>query len=190
MAIAKICCVDGCDKPVKAKMLCAAHYRKLQKFGDHAAGASRPSSDAPRRVCSVEGCGRPHNARGLCASHYARVRRDGIVAAHDPIKGKVQGVPYRDPNGYVVFTDRTHPAADNNGRVLEHRAVMMAKLGRKLLPGENVHHINGVKDDNRPENLELWVTSQPSGQRTSDLVAWAKEILERYGGDHAEGVSV
>lgn len=58
---------------------------------------------------------------------------------------------------------------------------MEQKLGRHLLPGENVHHLNGVRDDNRPENLELWVTAQPAGQRPEDLVAWAHEILRRYG---------
>lgn len=91
-------------------------------------------------------------------------------------------------NGYIKLRKsllpedlRDHPRMHKNGYILEHILVMEEKLGRRLLPGENVHHINGVRDDNRPENLELWVTKQPLGQRPEDLVAWAREIIDLYG---------
>lgn len=64
--------------------------------------------------------------------------------------------------------------------VRQHRWAMEQHLGRKLLLHENIHHKNGVRDDNRLENLELWSTSQPPGQRVDDKLEWCKWFIKEY----------
>jgi len=63
----------------------------------------------------------------------------------------------------------------NGRRVLEHVYVLEQQLGRRLAPGENVHHKNGIKDDNDLGNLELWLVVQPTGQRVTDLMEYIAE---------------
>lgn len=99
--------------------------------------------------------------------------------------GHWRGGKTRHKAGYIMVRLPGHPRAKTGGGyyVFEHILVMEDHLGRHLFPDESIHHINGVRDDNRIENLELWVKAQPAGIRVEDAVDWAREILARYTGD-------
>ena len=82
---------------------------------------------------------------------------------------------------HVLIFEPSHPNAHKSGYVAEHTKVMASRLGRPLEPFEEVHHKNGIRSDNRPENLELWARGmQPPGSRVSDLIEAAVRVLKLY----------
>jgi hypothetical protein len=166
------CSVEGCDRPRDSLGMCGPHvyrFRNDKPMDMPVKPQSGPGKGSVPRLCPVLACLGAPGESGLCASHHgdhSAERRSRSVGAH----------------GYVkVSVGKQHPSAMADGWIAEHRLIMELSLGRPLAAHENVHHLNGVRLDNRPENLELWIVRQPPGQRVADLVAWAREILAAYG---------
>lgn len=148
------CQVNGCDKQSMSKSLCSMHY-------NHKRNQEMP-------LCSLRDCDRLSYAKTFCQPHYAEKRKYGEFGVRPP-----KASFYITHKGYRKITV-------DGASIFEHRHVMSVHLNRKLLKTENVHHINGDKLDNRIENLELWSTHQPQGQRVDQKVSWAIEILQTY----------
>jgi hypothetical protein len=156
----KICKIENCGGKHVGLGYCNKHYKRLKNFGD-------PFWEPTERKCSVEDCNTKHFGLGYCKKHWRRLKKTGTTES--PF-----GKPKKSTNGYIYIN---HKGKYNYSY---HRMVMEEHLGRDLLPEETVHHKNGIRDDNRIENLELWAGMQPKGQRVEDLVSFAKEILEKY----------
>lgn len=184
------CSAAGCEKPVtnKKRGLCQMHYMRLRRTGDvdtvRPRGPGRPRKyERIERVCKE--CGKqftwiaaPHTkgfyCSQLCSNRATKNGRHRRGEDHPNWKGG-----HVDRNGYrMIHADRE---SGKRKLIAEHRYVMEQYLGRELLPTETVHHRNGDKQDNRLENLELWSSRHPRGQRVEDILAFSREMIALYG---------
>lgn len=127
------------------------------------------------------GCEKPKHSRGVCRTCYKKIHYEEYGRES---RGAIKHILHplltvqTDVSGYQRIK-----IGEGNGPkdwYKYHRYVMEQKIGRKLYPFENVHHKNGNRSDNREENLEIWVTKQPKGQRPKDLIEYANWILKTY----------
>lgn len=197
------CQVDGCTTHAFARGWCQRHYYRWKRHGDPG-GAERWRKG--KRPCKVADCTNDAvTSDDLCPTHRRRKQLYGnpdgtfsttkkCVVCGEPAvaanrssdhcrehyhwhvaalvaSGEIQGG--LNPSGYrytQIFKKRH----------ADHHLVMEHLLSRHLVEGENVHHRNGIRDDNRPENLELWVVPPRRGQRVEDLVAWVVSTYPEY----------
>lgn len=107
-----------------------------------------------------------------CGCYAVELLRKRVTGKNN--HGWKGGVSCLDGGGYLTY---------RHGKlrgVKVHRHVYEQHYGIKLLPHQNVHHINGDRTDNRIENLELWDTSQPSGQRVKDKIEFYFKLVDEY----------
>ena len=189
-----LCTIEWCTKPHRGEGFCSMHLSRSKRGVDMHAP---PKTKRPTAACEAPNCLRTAlywGKRGkLCGAHYQRARRGKRMDTPlRPLRRWADiGATYTGPDGYVyvkISHDPTVGSRSKPGWVREHCWRVEQHIGRALLPHENVHHINGDRADNRIENLELWSTSQPSGQRVADKVQFAVDILKEYGPMFGYGV--
>lgn len=127
--------------------------------------------------CAIEGCKNTPRKQGAskvifnkyCDSCYSNPKIKSEIWRKAAQKSK-KYYSINKPEGYRRIALNGYAWVKKNGQMIpEHRVVMQEILGRLLIKGESVHHKNGIRSDNRPENLELWVGTIRQGQRASDV---------------------
>lgn len=174
------CSTEGCgtvfrqrsrgSKRLYCSRLCKDRDARVKRQVDDSYVLPHKRPTAPR--CKLHGCEKPRRAYGWCSMHFERVRKYGVPG---PVESHHRPGEWRP-------TDAGYMNRWLDGKQeLQHRVVMAGHLGRPLLSNETPHHKNGDRSDNRIENLELWSSHQPAGQRVTDKLEYAREIIARYG---------
>lgn len=164
------CVLDDCTQRAEARHLCHRHYMQIQRQGrlDEFPRARARYLRQPEPTISPDGMDAA--GKSIVRTVYVLVDNfsDVLPEKYLPANPKRPvGTRVTHADGYVVVNTV-------DGWKLEHRHVMEQRLGRKLARGENVVHRNGRRDDNSPENLELWfVPPTAAGVPVADLLAYA-----------------
>ena len=190
-----LCSVQGCGRRPKALGLCQAHW--LAQTHGRELGPLRKRSVKAAIPCMMYRCNERATSKDMCQRH-AHLRDRGRISEHgEPLRDAYKGGkkhypgPIRNGYGYILvvapdgYTGRT-----KDGRVLEHRLVMEQQLGRLLEDWELVHHINGIRSDNRPENLQILDGRKGHGEGHPPghgvTLVEAQRALEYFKANHPE----
>jgi len=123
--------------------------KSLARMGNKNPNYGKPRSEETKRKLSLA-----HKGKKLTEEHKKKIVLKSIFQKGEKNPSWKGGL--KNSLGYVLILSPDHPYCDSQGYIRRSRKIMESHLGRTLLPTEVVHHINGIKDDDRIENLMLF----------------------------------